>query len=344
MNIMVNGNFGVCLCIMQKKINHPFMFIIYGPTGVGKTELALEVAKYIPAEIVNMDVGQFYTPLSIGTAKPDWRNSPIPHHLFDIIDTPTNYTINNYRSIAYEKIKEILARGKLPILVGGSGFYLRSLLFEQPTAIIENSAMPSEAFSEGCGKVGWQQLYDIDPVRAEAINKSDTYRIERALNIWHTTGKLPSSYAPLYNPEMDYSILFVNRDRQELRKRINARVDEMLESGWIDEAKNLINTPWQDFLIKKNLIGYSEIFDYLSLNNRNSDAFDHMVELISAQTRQYAKRQCTFWRKLEREIKKEKQYTGTNVGCLDVVNLTDTDINVYSKKLSFILNAVFHCY
>ncbi len=327
------------------------MFIIYGPTGVGKTELALEVAQYIPAEIVNMDVGQFYTPLSIGTAKPDWQNSSIPHHLFDSINAPINWTTAEYRIRAYKIINEIISRGNLPILVGGSGFYLHSLLFASPFSAesLENINMINsqaniqvqQSKNSNSDKDLWQQLYCIDPVRAEAISKSDTYRIERALNIWYTTGKLPSSYAPLYNPEMDYSILFVDRDRQELRKRIDARVDEMLESGWIDEAKNLMNSPWQDFLRKKNLIGYSEIFDYLSLNNRSSDAFAHMVELISAQTRQYAKRQCTFWRKLEREIKKEKQYTGTNVGCLDVVNLTNTDGKLYSKKLSSILNAVF---
>src|SRR5271156_1977599 len=113
---------------MKTKVNHPCMLIVYGPTGVGKTDLALAIAKRIPAEIINMDVGQFYTPLSIGTAKPDWKQSPIPHHLFDIINNPINYTVNDYRTVLYTTVKEILARGNLPILVGGSGFYLHSLL------------------------------------------------------------------------------------------------------------------------------------------------------------------------------------------------------------------------
>lgn len=100
--------------IMQKKINQPFMLIIYGPTGVGKTDLALAIASHMPAEIINMDVGQFYTPLSIGTAKPDWKNSPVPHHFFDIINQPDNYTVNEYRAIAYKKIEEISARENCP--------------------------------------------------------------------------------------------------------------------------------------------------------------------------------------------------------------------------------------
>jgi tRNA dimethylallyltransferase len=321
---------------MQKLKNRPRMLIIYGPTGVGKTDLALAIAQKVPAEIVNMDVGQFYTPLSIGTAKPDWKNNPIPHHLFDIIDTPSNYTVSDYRLVTYEKIKEIIARGKLPILVGGSGFYLHSLLFINPAATQDLASvhLPVLQQSGQNNKMQdiWQELYEIDPVRAEAIDKSDTYRIQRALDIWHTTGKLPSSCAPIYNPEMDYSIIFVERDRQELRDRIYARVLEMLKAGWIKETEKLIGTPWEQFIRKKNLIGYTEILNYLS-GEKNSDAFSRMVELISTKTCQYAKRQFTFWRKLEREIKKEKRYTGTSIGCLETVNLTNKKIHLYISKL-----------
>jgi len=320
---------------MEKKIKQPRVLIIYGPTGVGKTDLALAIAQQVPAEIINMDVGQFYTPLSIGTAKPDWKNSPIPHHLFDIIDTPINYTVNQYRSLAYEKIKEIHARGKLPILVGGSGFYLHALLFlspvfigaDAPLAVSKNVDHKNGPVRQSFSGGGWQQLYEIDPVRAEAIDKSDTYRIERALDIWHTTGKLPSSFMPVYKPEVDYKLVFVERDRGELRNRISARVLEMFEQGWIEETEKLIGTPWEQFIRKKNLIGYREILNYLA-SERSSAEFSRMVELISTQTSQYAKRQFTFWRKLEREIKKEKQYTGESIGCLETVNLTNAKIDL----------------
>lgn len=313
--------------------NHPFMLVIYGPTGVGKTDLALAIAAQTPAEIINMDVGQFYTPLSIGTAKPDWQHSSIAHHLFDIIDTPINYTVTEYRTLLYKTVKEVLARGNLPILVGGSGFYLHSLLFAQP----------SHSFSDGKKDINimsfyapnadlWQELYKIDPARALGINKADTYRIERALTIWHATGKLPSSYAPVYHPEADYLIIFVERDRKELYQRINERVLEMLKYGWIAEAQALMGTAWEQFIRHKNLIGYAEIFDYLESDKTDKD-FAVMIDAISTQTRQYAKRQHTFWRKLEREIKKERQYTGKSIGCLESINLTNIMIDLYINEL-----------
>src|SRR5204862_4915580 len=122
--------FCVCLYSMNKKIiKQSFIVIIYGPTGVGKTDVALTLAHHFPSEIINMDVGQFYVPLSIGTAKPDWKKESTPHHLFDIIDSQSNYTVTEYRNKVQTTIKDIINRGNLPILVGGSGFYLHTLLF-----------------------------------------------------------------------------------------------------------------------------------------------------------------------------------------------------------------------
>src|SRR5579864_2817558 len=144
----------------------PFILILYGPTGVGKTDVALTLAQEIPAEIINMDVGQFYTPLSIGSAKPDWRNSPIPHHLFDILDEPRNYTVQEYYDEVHRIIKEVIKRGNLPILVGGSGFYLRSLFFPpqaQKQSVHIDSLYPSDTNF-------WQTLHAIDPERASRIN------------------------------------------------------------------------------------------------------------------------------------------------------------------------------
>ena len=322
----------------------PFMLIIYGPTGVGKTDLSLEIAENLPAEIINMDVGQFYTPLSVGTAKPHWKESPIPHHLFDIIDEPKNFSVSEYRKILYEKVNEITARKKLPILVGGSGFYLYALLyFQTPYSNsiymgnhIEDSSkieiVRTPIKSHEISLDSWQKLYSIDPQRAMAIEKNDIYRIERALNIWKLTGTLPSSYKPEYCPQADYSIIFIERERQELKDRINARVIEMFNNGWIEEAQSLMNTPWRPFLKKKNLIGYNEIFDYLSEKKTEND-FQRMIQTIQAKTRQYAKRQFTFWRKLEREIKKENQYTSMYVGCVESVNISDPQRMLYSKEL-----------
>jgi tRNA dimethylallyltransferase len=323
-----DDNFRVCLYIMKKKLSRPFILILYGPTGVGKTEVALSIAQEIPSEIINMDMGQFYTPLSIGTAKPDWKNSPTPHHLFDIIDTPINFTIAQYREMLYKTVQEVIARGNLPILVGGSGFYLHSLLFPPQTEIPDVDIAP--LYSKDANL--WQELYAIDPQRAMSIDKADAYRIRRALGIWHATGKLPSSYAPEYNPSVDYLLIFLERDRQELKKRIDDRVVEMFNAGWLAEGESLIGTPWQQFIEKKNLIGYSEIFDYVS-HGKDKKAYNSMLDLIRIKTRQYAKRQFTFWRKLEREIKQKSGYTGNHVGCLETVSLTNLNISLYISEL-----------
>src|SRR5260221_12969282 len=141
----------------MKTTNLPFMLVLYGPTGVGKTDLALALAEHIPVEIINMDVGQFYTPLSIGTAKPDWKHSTVAHHLFDIIDAPAHCTVTEYRSLVYKKIQEIRERGRLPILVGGSGFYLHVLLFPTQAAIPDVDI--SLLYPQGVNV--WQEIFNI---------------------------------------------------------------------------------------------------------------------------------------------------------------------------------------
>ena len=318
---------------MKKRYQCPLMLIVYGPTASGKTDLSYAIATRLPAEIINMDSGQLYAPLSIGTAKPEWKKSTISHHLFDSVNEPVNYSAADYRTALYKTVNKIIARGNLPILVGGSGFYLHSLLFNYNTAIKNDAQNDEELLSVYKPETDWwQELYRIDPERAMAIEKADIYRIKRALSIWHTTGILPSQCAPTYSPQADFLLIYTERDTQKLAQRINVRVKEMMRQGWIDEARQLIGTPWESFLRIKNLIGYPELFDYLAGDQTEKD-YNYMIELISAQTRQYAKRQRTFWRKLEREIKKEKLYTGDCIGCLETVDLDKTPIDVYTSEL-----------
>jgi len=139
--------------------NH-FVVIITGPTGVGKTDLSLELAGQIDGEIVNIDMGQFYTPLIIGTAKPEWKEEKIPHHFFDIIDEPRDFTVSQYKKLLLEKCQEIWNKNKTPILVGGSGFYIQSLFFPpvQDDQVIEtNQSLISS------DDINWQKLFEIDP-------------------------------------------------------------------------------------------------------------------------------------------------------------------------------------
>ncbi len=313
----------------------PFMLILYGPTGVGKTDVALSIASHIPAEIINMDVGQFYTPFSIGTAKPDWQNEPTPHHLFDIIDDKRNYTVVEYRAAVNAKITEIIKRGNLPIIVGGSSFYLYSLLFpprEEHVSQSENSVIDENS---------WELLHSIDPQRAEKIGKTDPYRIARALDIWKQTGKVPGSLHPTYDPIAHFMMIYVIRDLDDLNQRINDRVKTMMQHGWIEETKKLIESSWQGFIRKKKLIGYTEIADFLQLSptNRSETAYNKMVELIGNKTRQYAKRQRTFWRKIERELKQQSDYNGIYRGSVESLNLTTTHLQLYINEL---LKRVFY--
>jgi tRNA dimethylallyltransferase len=269
--------------------------VFYGPTGVGKTDLALACAEHISGEIINADVGQFYTPLSIGTAKPDWQKSAIAHHLFDIINEPKDISVAEYRSLALKTLNDIWHREKMPVIVGGSTFYLSSLFFppQQAIQIKKNQEYEKE------GDL-WQQLKDIDPERATQIHPHDVYRISRALDIWYATGTKPSLYIPQYSAPGLFAFFFLTRNRKSLYDRINQRVIAMMEKGWIDEVAALKGTDWEPFLKEKKLIGYDDILNYLDSPQQNVST---LIDTIARKTRNYAKRQITFWNMLEKKLK-----------------------------------------
>jgi tRNA dimethylallyltransferase len=292
------------------------VLIITGPTGVGKTDFVDKVANCLPTEIVNLDLGQFYEPFGIGTAKPDWKSQAVPHHLFDLIKTPHNYTVFQYRTIVIEKIKEIWAREKLPILVGGSGFYLLSLFFPPLKGSEINVAEVSTS---------WQELQELDPERAAQIDKNDPYRIQRAISI-AKSGKIPSQLKPKFDPFCSAKIIVLNRDRDDLYDRINKRTIEMLEEGWVEEVDKL-SKEWQQFLMEKKLIGYDDVIKYLN----KEISKDKLIGVIRKKTRNYAKRQLTFFRMLERKLNEEKK---TNYAVsLDWLHLTLSDLDLYIKQL-----------
>ncbi|MEX0940651.1 MAG: tRNA (adenosine(37)-N6)-dimethylallyltransferase MiaA [Candidatus Babeliales bacterium] len=279
---------------MGKKI-----LVIYGPTGVGKSDFALKLARLMNGEIINADVGQFYTPLSIGTAKPAWQSSDVPHYLFDIIDKPRNITVTEYRSLVHGLILKIWDRNALPIIVGGSTFYINSLFFPPQSEALENKNMSS--FDQYSDKQLWEMLKKIDPQRASEIHPHDTYRIKRALTIWEQTNIKPSEYKPQYEPLAPYFLLFLNRERFELYNRINERVKQMIQVGWIEEVAALEGTEWESFLQHKKIIGYDDILYYLAQKN-NHASINTLIATIAQKTRNYAKRQITFWQMLKRKL------------------------------------------
>jgi tRNA dimethylallyltransferase len=306
------------------------MILLYGPTGVGKSDLALLLAQNLSTEIVNMDVGQFYTPLTIGTAKPAWRSSAIPHHMFDILNTPTNYTIVQYRTAFIQLIAEIRSRGNTPLVVGGSGFYLKSLLFPP---VHESSGVVTQVIYDTATMPLWEQLQIIDPERAAALQPHDTYRITRALDIWHATQIKPSLYKPRYSDTLgSYHLVWVTRDRQELYDRINARVCAMFAQGWVDEVRAL-DPEWITFILQKKIIGYNEIVAYRHGLNVDSSEYQNLVSNIQQRTRHYARRQAIFWRMLERALQMAWLTGHSSAMPITTINMSSRDGDRNIKNL-----------
>lgn len=278
----------------------PFFIIILGPTGVGKTDFSLDLARAISGEIINADMGQFYTELSIGTAKPDWRSYDVPHHLFDSIDIPEDYAAFTFRNDCKEVLHSIAARNHIPIFVGGSGFYGKSLLYSVTSPLIEHSNNFRVKDFPVDGQSLWDQLHAIDPQRAAKIHPHDVYRLERALDIWRTTSALPSSFEPQFDPLGDCLVLFLDRDTEDLKGRIAQRAGLMMEQGWLDEVKRL-SPAWRSFASTK-LIGYRELAELIDMPEVSQKAMDEAVKSIVARTNTYARRQRIFWRGLKKEL------------------------------------------
>ena len=321
------------------------MIIIFGPTAVGKSSFAEQLAEHIPSQIVNCDIGQFYAPFSIGTAKPDWKNSKIKHNLFDIIDEPRHCNVCEYRKLLFKAAEKIWKTDELPILVGGSGFYLSSLFFP-PISYEITSAVDSKTKDTICSINVWNMLYKIDPQRAVKINKQDTYRIRRALNIWEKTGRKPSEFRPIYDFPSNFLFLSLTRNRTQLYERIDERVLQMIDQGWITEVENLMGTDWQGFLSQKKLIGYDVIIDYLE-RGKKEDELEKVFEIIQKKTRNYAKRQIIFFKslkkQLEREIKRKESKNKSSIisSQVESIDLTLLDCDLYIKKLLHRLNPLF---
>ncbi len=299
------------------------MIIITGPTATGKKECALELARLLDGEIFNDDVGQFYVPFSIGTAKPNWHSETIPHHLFDIIDNPKDFDVLKFYETVKELVKNIRQKGKTPIVVGGSVFYIKSLFFPPKAPGIDTGDLGD--------KGSWDDLYAIDPERAASVNPTDTYRIKRALAIWQKTGIKPSIFAPTLDTSWgNVHIIAINREISDLNTRIELRTHAMIQQGWIDETRRLLDTVWEEFIARKKLIGYNEIIAYLKKQSCNGN---DLVEEIALRTRQYAKRQRTFLRMIARCL------SGNPTITVHEWNLTSQEPSIYIKQLS---NTLMH--
>jgi len=317
-------------------MNKKFAILISGPTGTGKSNFVEQFGITHPIEIVNADIGSFYTNLTIGTAKPEWKNSEIPHHFFDVIDDTVSWTAPQFREKLEVLIQEIWKRGNIPVIVGGSAFYIQAFFYKNHIMLLPKADL-IQSLEEQSSKDLWGQLYTIDPARAEKIDENDHYRLVRALAIWKTQGQKPSDFQPIFDPLASFYFLTLTRDRDQLYKMIDNRVEIMITNGWLDEVRSLIDDEqWVHFMLKKKMIGYDLLTQYL-LGYQPERDFQEIIHLIAQRTRNYAKRQITFLSKLQKNVKKSMQLSQNHQSWPHVVtecNLTLYDLSLYIKQLS----------
>lgn len=278
----------------------PKVIVIVGPTASGKTSLAIKLAKKINGEIVSCDSMQIYKDMNIGTAKPTIEEqNEIKHYLIDIISPEERFSVSDYQTNALKAIEEILKKGKTPIVVGGTGLYVNSLIYGIKFLEISFDEKYRQELEDKAEKEGLEALYNkakkIDPKAMETISKNDKKRILRVLEIFHQTGITKSKQDELSRNEdvkYDFKVFGINIEREILYKRINDRVDNMIQNGLIQEVENIYNK-FKKFPTSMQAIGYKEVVEYLNKNISKEE----MIEKIKMETRRYAKRQLTWFRK-----------------------------------------------
>lgn len=279
----------------------PLVAVVVGPTASGKTSLAIELAKIFDGEIVSADSMQIYKGMDIATAKPtEEEREGIPHHLISIIGADELFSVNEFKKSATDAIRSILEKNKLPIVAGGTGFYIDTLVNNTEFLDYEKNdirtSLEKRASEEGVASL-YEQLKTIDPTTAEKLHTNDSKRIIRALEVYMSTGMTISEQCRLSHlneSEFRFCIIGINaNDRQVLYDRINLRVDIMLESGLIEEAEHFFASDIS--ATAKQAIGYKELKPYLD----GVCSLDEAVEKLKMETRRYAKRQLTWFRKRE---------------------------------------------
>ena len=268
------------------------IIVITGPTCMGKSETALEIAKAIDAEIINGDAFQCYKEMDIGVAKPDAKYlKEVPHHLYSLIDVDHDYSIAEYQINLRKKIEELLSIGKNIIIVGGSGLYIRSALYDYDFK--ENKDVDMSRYEAMDNRTLHDELRKIDPKEAEKIHMNNRKRVLRAIEIYLSVGENKSEIISKQEHKPLYDVRFFVRDidRDLLYKRIDSRVDQMLEKGLFDEVKNLYKK-YGASPRAFQAIGYKELIACLE----GKTNYETAVEKIKQNTRNYAKRQLTYIR------------------------------------------------
>ena len=280
------------------------VIVICGPTASGKTKLGIDVAKLTDGEIVSCDSMQIYKDMTIGTAKPtDEERSLAVHHLIDFVEPNQRYSVADYKIDAENTIEDIIKRNKMPIIVGGTGLYLNSLIYGIEYPEVETDLEYRKYLDERVDREGLEPLYEearkIDEEATKKISSNDRKRILRIIEMYHSTGKTKTELEEesKKGPKYEYKVFVLSMDRSLLYDRINKRVDLMIEQGLIDEVKNVVRK-YDKFPTAMQGLGYKEVVQYL----KGEITREEMIEKIKQETRRYAKRQLTWFRSYKNAI------------------------------------------
>ena len=283
----------------------PIVYVIGGPTASGKSKLAVELAKKVNGEIISADSMQIYKEMNIGTAKVNKEEMQgVQHYLVDFVSPDERYSVSNFKKDAERAIEEILAKGKTPIVVGGTGLYIDSLIYGIEFQDEEVDLEYREKLNKIADEEGLENLHKmaqkIDPEAMKKISVNDKKRIIRVLEIYHKTGKTKTEQelqSRKNEVKYEYKVFAITMDREKLYERIEKRVDSMIEQGLIEEVKQILNK-YHTFPTAMQGLGYKEVVEYLE----GSCTKEEMIEKIKKETRHYAKRQLTWFRKNKETI------------------------------------------
>ena len=290
-------------------MNNRPLIILTGPTAVGKTALSIGLAKAVDGEIISADSMQVYRKMNIGTAKIQQSEMQgVRHHLIDILDPGEDFNVVLFKKYALEAMKDIYSREKIPVVVGGTGFYIQALLYDINFEDNDNDMSYREELQTLAAEHGNSYIHDmlagVDPESAEKIHENNVKIVIRALEFYKKTGMKISKHNEAESQKespYNFEYFVLNDDRQKLYDRIDRRIDIMLADGLLDEVRSLVDEGYSRDLVSMQGLGYKEMIDYI----QERYTLDEAVYTLKRDTRHFAKRQVTWF-------KREKQVTWVN--------------------------------
>lgn len=281
------------------------LIILTGPTSVGKTSLSIALAKAVNGEIISADSMQVYRTMDIGTAKISHEQMQgVPHHLIDVLDPEEDFNVVRFQQLAKEAMEQIYAKSKIPILVGGTGFYIQAVLYDIDFTVNDSDTNYREELEQLLMEQGGEYLHEllkkVDPGSAAAIHPNNSKRVIRALEFARLTGdKISEHNKEQRQKESPYQFCYfvLNKERSRLYETIDQRVDQMLQEGLLSEVQALANKGYTRDLVSMQGIGYKEILAYLE----DKYTLEEAILILKRDTRHFAKRQLT-WFKREKDV------------------------------------------